>query len=77
MVLKQVGGMMLIGGIVGIFAALALGRGAESLLFEVQGTDPMVTVVAAVLLTTVALGAGFIPAWKASKVDPMKALRYE
>ena len=77
MVLKQVGGMMIIGGIVGVVAALGLGKGAQSLLFEMQGNDPFVTVLAAILLTAVALGAGFIPAWRASKVDPMKALRYE
>jgi predicted permease len=77
MILQQVGIMMLIGGIVGILAALALGRGAQSLLYEMQGTDPVVVALAAALLTVVALGAGYIPALRASRVDPMKALRYE
>jgi predicted permease len=77
MVLKQVGVMVLIGGVVGLGAAYALGRGAQSLLFEMEGSDPLVFGASAILLAAVALGAGYIPALKASKVDPMKALRYE
>ena len=77
MVLKQVGVMVLIGGAVGLAGAFALGRGAQSLLFEMEGSDPVVFTVSAVLLALVALGAGYVPALKASKVDPMKALRYE
>ena len=77
MVLKQVGLMVLIGGLVGLGGAFALGRGAQSLLFEMEGSDPTVMVVSTVLLAVVALGAGYVPALKASKVDPMKALRYE
>jgi predicted permease len=77
MVLKQVGVMVLIGGAVGLAGALALGRGAQSLLFEMEGSDPLVFSVSAVLLAVVALGAGYVPARRASRVDPMKALRYE
>ena len=77
MVLKQVGLMVLVGGVVGIGAALALGRGAQSLLYEMEGHDPMVVALAAVLLSGVALGAGYLPALRASRVDPMQALRYE
>jgi ABC-type lipoprotein release transport system permease subunit len=47
------------------------------LLFEMQGWDPTVLVGSVVTLTLVALGAGFIPAHRASQVDPMRALRYE
>jgi predicted permease len=77
MVLRQVGLMILIGGGVGMVGALALGRGAQSLLYVMEGSDPVVVSAAVVLLALVALGAGYVPARRASKVDPMKALRYE
>jgi len=77
MVLRQVGVMVLIGGAIGLAAALGLGRLAQSLLFQLQGSDPLVLAAAAVSLTLVALAAGFIPAHRASQVDPMSALRYE
>jgi predicted permease len=77
MVLRQVSWMILIGGVIGIAAAVALGRYAGSLLFELQGYDPVVIATATVVLAIVALGAGYIPARRASRVDPMQALRYE
>jgi predicted permease len=77
MLLKQVGVMTLIGGSIGLVGAFFLGRLAESLLYQLKGRDPLVLTVAAVVLTLVALAAGFIPAHRASKVDPMWALRYE
>jgi Acidobacterial duplicated orphan permease len=77
MVLKQVGLMTVVGGVVGIAAAIAIGRAARSLLFELKGHDPMVMVLSAVVLTIVALGAGYIPALRASRVEPTQALRYE
>jgi len=77
MVLRQVGWMTLIGGIVGLAGAVGLGRLSQSLLFELKGHDPVVLAVSAVLLVLVALGAGLIPALRASRIDPMLALRYE
>ncbi|MCH7890224.1 MAG: ABC transporter permease [Gemmatimonadetes bacterium] len=77
MVLKQVGRMTLIGGALGMVAAFFLGRAAESLLFGLEGSDPFVFVAVAVLLVGVAMGAGYVPAHRASKIDPMEALRYE
>jgi predicted permease len=77
LVLGQVGRMTIVGGIIGLACALALARFAQSLLFELQGHDPMVLAGATVILTLVAMGAGFIPAHRASRLDPMRALRYE
>jgi ABC-type antimicrobial peptide transport system permease subunit len=75
--MRQVGVMTLIGGAIGIAAAIALGRAAQSLLYELKGYDPLVIAAAAAALTMVAFAAGLLPALKASRVDPMHALRYE
>jgi predicted permease len=76
-VMKQVGKMAIVGGLIGIAIAVAVGRLAQSLLFEIEGHDPMVLTAATIALGLVAIGAGFIPALRASKIDPMNALRYE
>jgi ABC-type lipoprotein release transport system permease subunit len=59
--------------------ALAVGAGrlAQSLLFELEGHDPLAIAGAVVALCIVALTAGFIPARRASRIEPMHALRYE
>jgi len=77
LVLRQVGWMTVVGGGVGLVLAIGLGRMAQSLLFELEGTDPVVFTAAAAALALVALGAGAVPAWRASRVDPMRALRVE
>jgi putative ABC transport system permease protein len=72
-------GMLLtsIGIVIGIALSFALTRLMEGLLFGVAATDAMVFVTAPIILIFVALLACLIPAWRASKVDPILALRYE
>ena len=77
MVLGQVGVMTAIGGAFGLLAGALAGRGASALLFEMKPYDPFVLTVSAILMALVAFGAGFIPAHRASRVEPMRALRYE
>jgi predicted permease len=77
MILRQVGMMTLVGGVVGIAAAVGAGRLAQSLLYRMQGSDPGVLALAAVTLSVVAVGAGMVPAYRASRVEPTRALRYE
>jgi predicted permease len=77
MILKQVAWMTLVGGLVGVAGAYYLGRAASSLLYELKPYDPVVVGVSIALLTLVAFGAGYIPAYRASRVHPMQALRYE
>jgi predicted permease len=77
MVLRQVGWMTLIGSVVGLAGAVGIGKGAQSILYEMNAWDPAVLVISAVALGLVALTAGFIPARRASLIDPMRALRYE
>ena len=77
LVLRQVAWMTVVGGALGVAAALAVGRAARSLLFGLEAHDPLVVASAAALLTAVALAAGYLPARRASRVEPMQALRYE
>jgi predicted permease len=77
MVLAQVGRMTLVGAVIGVAGALALGKAAESLLFGLDGHDPMVIASSVAVLSLVALAAGYLPAWRASRVEPMRALRSE
>jgi predicted permease len=77
MVLTSVGLMAVIGGLVGLGAGIALGWSAGSILYELKGWDPGVLAASVVGLAIVAMGAGFFPALRASRIDPMRALRYE
>ncbi len=66
-----------IGFLLGLMGSLALTRWLESQLFEVRANDPLTYILIAVLLAGVALVACYIPARRATKTDPIVALRWE
>jgi putative ABC transport system permease protein len=66
-----------IGLAIGLAAAIAASRLLGSLLFEVKPTDPLTYLAVAAILGVVALAACYVPAWRATRVDPLVALRQE
>jgi hypothetical protein len=76
-ILRQTLGLLTIGVALGILLALVATRGAGSLLFGLGPDDPLTLAGAAVFLLAVALMASFVPAHRASRLEPMNALRYE
>jgi predicted permease len=76
-VLRQTMVLLAVGIAMGTILALVAVRGAGSLLFGIQPADPLTLIGASLLLAGVALAASFVPARRATRVDPMIALRYE
>jgi putative ABC transport system permease protein len=77
MIVRQGMGLALAGVIVGSVAAFGLSRVMQSLIFGVSTTDPVTFVSVAALLSFVAFLATWLPARRATRVDPIVALRYE
>jgi ABC-type antimicrobial peptide transport system permease subunit len=77
MILKQGATLAVMGAILGLIGSLALMRFLGSQLYDIKPGDPATLVGAALLMVAVALAASYIPARRATRVDPMVALRYE
>ncbi len=77
LVMKQGAALTLLGTAAGVIGAFALTRLMASLLFGVRPTDALTFISVSAILAAVALCASFIPAQRATKVDPMQALRHE
>jgi ABC-type antimicrobial peptide transport system permease subunit len=77
LVLGQVCRLTVIGLTIGLAGSLAAGGAIRRALFEVQPTDPLTIAAVVIALGSVALIAGWLPASRASRVDPVHALRYE
>ncbi len=77
MVVGKTLGLALVGAVIGLTGALALTRYLHSLLYAVRSDDPWTFALATALLILAAVLAGYLPALRAMRVDPMTALRYE
>jgi putative ABC transport system permease protein len=77
MIVKQGSLLIGLGLVIGLSGAFALTRLIASMLFGVTAKDPLTFTAVGALLAAVALLACYVPAWRATKVDPMEALRYE
>jgi ABC-type antimicrobial peptide transport system permease subunit len=77
LVMREITLLVAIGIAIGIPAGLAGDRLVANMLFGVKSTDPAALLTAVALLLTVAVSAGYFPARRASRIDPMEALPYE
>jgi macrolide transport system ATP-binding/permease protein len=77
LVLRQVVVLAVVGLMVGIPASVAAARSVSAFLYDVQPTDAFSIAIGALVMFSVAIGSGFLPARRASLMDPLKALRAE
>jgi ABC-type antimicrobial peptide transport system permease subunit len=77
MVMREVLLLLAIGLAAGIPAAMALGQFVSAQLYGIEPRDPTIAIWTIVVLTSVSAAAGLIPAHRASRIDPILALRYE
>jgi len=77
LIVKEVGSMLIVGVVIGLPLAYVLARLSESLLFGVKASNPSIYAVGLVLIAIVAVVACYAPARRATRVDPLVALRYE
>ncbi len=77
LVMREGLGLTVVGVSLGFLLALGTGKLLGSMLYEVSGTDPLVLTAAPLLLAAISLAACFLPARRASRVNPIVALRYE
>jgi predicted permease len=77
LVMNEMLALFVFGVAAGVFAGTAGSRYVESQLFGVHANDPIVFTVSAFALLAAALAAGFVPAWRAAQIDPIRALRYD
>jgi ABC-type antimicrobial peptide transport system permease subunit len=77
LVMREVLLLLAIGLAVGVPTALGLGKYVAAQLYGIEAHDPVIAGTTVALLTLVSAAAGFIPAMRASRIDPILALRYE
>ena len=77
LILREMGMLLAVGLGAGVLIALVAGRAAATLLFGLQPNDPLTFAAAGAVLAMVAMGASYVPARRAARVDPMVALRHE
>jgi len=77
MILAEAGKMAGAGIVIGLIAAFAVSRYVESQLYGMKASDPLVFAAGAIVLAAVAVAAALLPGWRASKIEPVVALKYE